>query len=397
MKTKILLTVALLGALFISGCSNTQTKIQVSKPSTKVQKLINKYNLEIVDYTYAKDAVAKGTRGSSKAIFIDARPNAMYKKGTIPSSLNIPDTKFEQYFAQIKDLDKNKELIVFCGGWKCGKSPKVAGLLQKKGFKNVKLYQAGMPQWSKKNYKEVDLVVVKASQAKNTAFIIDARPYKMFLKETIPSSISIPDTKLDDLKGRFPTNKDEKIIVYCGGYKCGKSHKVAKKLVSLGYKNVLVFAAGIPAWKKASLSTTLGGAKVVSTNTPKAEKFSPNGIKLGSDEGTVDGEWFNNLIKTNNIPNNIQIIDVKAPEEFKDGHLKGSVNIHAEEFNAKEFYDLLPKDKSVIFNCSAGGRSLEAWMKLNDAKYDVKEIFYFDANIDCKNTSCKIEVNEPLD
>jgi hypothetical protein len=27
---------------------------------------------------------------------------------------------------------------------------------------------------------------------------------------------------------------------------------------------------------------------------------------------------------------------------------------------------------------------------------DVSEIFYFDANIDCKGNDCKIEVNEPI-
>ena len=49
-----------------------------------------------------------------------------------------------------------------------------------------------------------------------------------------------------------------------------------------------------------------------------------------------------------------------------------------------------------MFHCAAGSRSLEAWMKLQKEKLDVSEIFYFDANVNCKENNCKIEVNEPL-
>lgn len=395
MKYKLLIALSVTSALLIGGCSTKSMNETVSKPSAKVQSLITKHNLQVVDFKYTKEAIKSGTRNKARALLIDSRPSAKYLKSTIPSSINIPDTKFEEYFAQIKNLNKNKELIVFCGGFKCAKSPKVAALLIEKGFKNVKLYQAGEPEWIKKSYKEVSLPVIKKAQATNSAFIIDARPYKMFLKETIPGSVSIPDTKMNELEGRFPSSKDEKIIIYCGGYKCGKSHNIANKLISLEYKNVAVYAAGIPDWKKANLSTTASSKKTISTQVYVA-KFSKNGIKMGLDEGTVDGEWFKLLIVSNKIPKNIQIIDVTSIEEFKEGHIKGAINIQADKLSAKELYSKLPKDKTIIFNCTAGGRSLEAWMKLNDASLDVSEIFYFDANIDCKVNNCNIEVNEPL-
>jgi len=381
--------------LFIFGtfamCSQQQ------KASAKVQSMIDKYNLEVVDYNYAKAKVAKGTRDGSKALFIDARPNKMYKAGTIPSSLNIPDTEYEKYKGQLKDTPKNKEIIVYCGGWKCGKSPKVANLLKKDGFTNVKLYQAGQPQWNKRNYTEVDLAVVKAAQSKNSAVLIDARPYVKFLQETIPGSIAIPDTKVEELKGRFPVYHKEKIITFCGGYKCVKSHNVAKKLISMGYTNVSVFAGGFPEWKKAGLATTKSASKVTTTTAQEKAKFSKNGAKIGVDEGSIDGEWLYDLIKKDKVPSYIQIVDVTSPQEYKTGHIKGAINIEAEKYSAKDLVSKLPKDKTIVFNCTAGGRSMDAWTKINDAKIDVSEIFYFDANIDCKGNDCKIEVNEPLE
>lgn len=396
MKTnKFLLSIVVIG-LLTTGCVANTSANTLTKPSPKVQLLINKYKLDSVDFNYVKNTIAKGTRSTAKAILIDARPEAKYKKSTIPSSINIPDTKFEEYASLLKDTAKDKELIVYCGGYKCAKSPKVAGMLIKKGFTNVKVYPAGEPEWIKKSYKEVDTIVLKSAYEKNSAFIVDARPYKKFLQETVPGSISIPDTKLDKLIGRFPSNKDEKIIVFCGGFKCAKSHIVAKKLISLNYKNVSVYAAGLPEWKKLNLPTTKS-RKVEAKTETKKKQFSKNGLKLGADEGSVDGEWFKKLLLDNKVPSYVQIVDVTATDEFKSGHLKDAINIEAANFKADELFAKLPKNKTIVFNCTAGGRSIEAWTKLKEAKLDISEVFYFDANIDCKGNDCKIEANEPLD
>eukprot|EP01029_Cantina_marsupialis_P021579 TRINITY_DN51837_c1_g1_i2.p1 TRINITY_DN51837_c1_g1~~TRINITY_DN51837_c1_g1_i2.p1 ORF type:complete len:396 (-),score=58.36 TRINITY_DN51837_c1_g1_i2:32-1219(-) len=388
---KGLLVIGLSTGLYASEALN------IEKVSPKVQTLITKYKLDVVDYTYAKAKMAKGTVDGAKAIFVDARPNKKYKAGTIPSSINIPDTEYKKYIGQLKNTAKNKEILVFCGGWKCGKSPKVANMLKKDGFTNVKLYQAGEPEWSKKNYKQIDLSVIKSAQEKNSAFLIDARPYVKFLQETIPGSISIPDTELEKLKGRFPVNHKEKVIVFCGGYKCVKSHNIAKKLISMGYRDVSVFAAGVPAWKKAGLATTKSAAKKVEKTLDKKPMFSKNGAKLGADEGSIDGEWLYSLIKQDKVPSFIQIVDVTSADEYKQGHLKGAISVTAENYSAKELLSKLPKGKTTVFNCTAGGRSIDAWTKLNEAGIDVSEIFYFDANIDCKGNDCKIEVNEPID
>jgi len=387
-------SLVVVGLLSSGALANNPGNLTSASP--KVQSMIKKFNLEVVDYNYAKAKVAKGTHNGAKAVFVDARPNKKFKMGTIPSSINIPDTNYNEYVGQLKDTPKNKEIIVFCGGWNCGKSPKVANMLKKDGFTNVKLYQAGEPEWSKKNYKEIDLVVAKAAQSKNAAVLIDARPYKMFLSETIPGSISIPDTKVEDLKGRFPVHQNEKIILFCGGFKCAKSHNVAKKLVSMGYRDVNVFAAGVPAWKKAGLSTTKSAAKIETKKVSTKAIVSKNGAKLGLDEGSIDGDWLHTLIKEDKVPSFIQIVDVTDASEFKKGHIKGAINIEAEKLSAKELYAKLPKGKTIVFNCTAGGRSIEAWTKLKEAKFDVSEVFYFDANIDCKGTTCKIEVNEAL-
>lgn len=393
MYKKVLFSVAVATSLFFSGCSLSNSE----GPTPQVEKLIKENQLQVVEFNYVKQIIGNGTQGGAKAILIDARPDIKYKKGTIPSSINIPDTDYKNFVGQLKDVPKDKEIIVYCGGWSCGKSPKVAGMLKKDGFTNVKLYQAGEPEWIKKSYVDVDTIVVKSAMEKNSALLVDARPNVKFLQETIPGSISVPDTEIEKYIGRFPINKEEKIIVFCGGFKCAKSHIVADILVSKGYTNVSVYAGGVPEWKKEGLPTTKNAGtkpKIEKTNRPTVSK---NGLKLGSDEGTVDGKWFNNLISSNSVPSNIQIVNVLSADDFKNGHLKGTINIEVEKLKVEDIIAKLPKDKSIVFHCASGARALEAWMKLKNAKVDVSEIFYFDANFDCKGENCKIEVNEPIE
>ncbi len=404
MKLRVISASIVVAALLLSGCATNQPEVNtipttkaLTAPTPHVKELIEKYKLEIVDYAYTKQAIGNGTRSGAKALLIDARPNPKYLGGTIPSSLNIPDTQIDKYIGQLDKVAKDKEIIVFCGGWECEKSPIVAGYLKDHGFTNVKLYQAGEPEWKEKNYLEVGLPVAQAAFKNESALLIDARPLGKYLAGSIPGALHIHDADADKFVGRLPIDKATSIITFCEGYDCAKSHNLAHKLQELGYTKVSVFAAGYPGWKEAGLQTTAGGMKKAETVTAPKKDMFVEGIKLGSDEGTVDGEWYKALIMSDKIPANVAVIDVRTPAEFANGHIKGAVNIEAGKLSAKELAAKLPKGKVVIFNCSAGGRSMEAFLKLQNAKIDVSKIFYFDANIKCdKNSKCEIKVNEPL-
>jgi rhodanese-related sulfurtransferase len=398
MRRGLVSAIALTAVLMFSGCASSGTPEAAKGVATpKVAELIAKNKLEVVDYAYTKAKVADGTRTGAKALLIDARPAKKYAGSTIPSSLNIPDTEFDKYVGQLDKVAKDKEIIVYCGGWNCEKSPIVAGYLKTKaGFTNVKLYQAGEPEWKTKSYLEVGVPVVQGAFKKNGALLIDARPYAKTLAESIPGAIYMNDDDMPTLMGRFPTDKATPIITFCAGFECHKSHVVANKLLELGYTKVSVFAGGLPAWKAADMPTTKGAKKAAAPAVPKAAQVV-DGVKLGVDEGTVDGEWYKAQIVADKIPANVAVIDVRSPAEYANGHIKGAINLEAGKMSAADFAAKLPKDKVVIINCASGGRAMEAHMKLNDAKIDVSKIFYFDANIKCDTSSkCEIKVNEPL-
>ncbi len=65
----------------------------------------------------------------------------------------------------------------------------------------------------------------------------------------------------------------------------------------------------------------------------------------------------------------VQVVDVRTPEEYKDGFIHNSQNI---DFNSPTFEDditKLDKTKPVILYCKSGGRSAKCSKKLKEAGF----------------------------
>ena len=56
------------------------------------------------------------------------------------------------------------------------------------------------------------------------------------------------------------------------------------------------------------------------------------------------------------------IIDVRTPEEFKEGHIEGSLNVPLDEIGKAMAW--LQKDVPTVVVCASGSRSAEAVMIL---------------------------------
>ena len=138
------------------------------------------------------------------------------------------------------------------------------------------------------------------------------------------------------------------------------SHKSARKAVQLGYKNVKVFAAGYPAWKK-----------YVGSATKKAAVM----VKAGETEGSIDIAVFKKILKEN--PNNIMLIDVRDSDEFAAGAFKNAVNIPTDDLETK--IKTLPTNKPIVFVCNTGARSGEAYYMVQDMRPEMKNVYYLEA------------------
>jgi rhodanese-related sulfurtransferase len=72
-----------------------------------------------------------------------------------------------------------------------------------------------------------------------------------FASGHLPGALNLPLEGLVDDAARLLPDKTADIVVYCSSSTCQNSHIAERKLRSLGYQHVRVFAGGKAAWKDA--------------------------------------------------------------------------------------------------------------------------------------------------
>lgn len=65
------------------------------------------------------DELKKMIDGKDKKVFVDARGEMDYKKGHIPTAINIPPEKFSM-IQELLPKDKDAFLVFYCNGGKAG-------------------------------------------------------------------------------------------------------------------------------------------------------------------------------------------------------------------------------------------------------------------------------------
>lgn len=71
-------------------------------------------------------------------------------------------------------------------------------------------------------------------------------------------------------------------------------------------------------------------------------------------------------------PDTIQLLDVRTPKEYAEGHIDGALNINVQSDDFKELAQRkLSKDSTVLVYCRSGRRSLDAAEILTNLGYKV--------------------------
>jgi len=188
--------------------------------------------------------------------------------------------------------------------------------------------------------------------------VVDARNPEEYQEVHIKGAISIPEKKFSEHLRLLPTDKSVKVVFYCNGVKCGKSKKAAEKALEIGYKNVLVYAEGMPVWEENGMPIYAGPDYEKRIETTKIVPADLDQlIKSGADTFTV--------------------VDVRDAEEFKEGHIPGAINIPVATFASQS--EILDKEKKIIVYCNSGGRSYNAYRKLLKLGYkDINQAIFAD-------------------
>lgn len=331
------------------------------------------YYRNLVDYDFVKQWVAIPPKKG--VMLIDARPAARkFNPGHIPGSINIPDDKFEQMKDQLPQ-DKTMLLLYYCEGPECVLSHNSARKAEALGYTNVKVYTNGYPEWVAKG--EFGAVagayVKKLIDEKAGYLLVDSRPKRVVDKDgMIPTAVHISDSEFDKHTDKLPADKATELIFYCGGLECPLSPNSAEKARKLGYTNVKTYALGHPDWLKLYGATKAAAAPAAAGGAAKA---SVN-IETGKEKGSVSTAWFERIMREN--PGALVVIDIRDPKEYAAGTIKGAVNIPMGELAQK--IGSLPADQPIVFICSTGARSGEAYDTAKLLRADLN-VYFLDAKV----------------
>lgn len=331
------------------------------------------YYKNLVDFDFVKQWVAIPPKKG--VMLIDARPAARkFNPGHIFGAINIPDDKFEQMKDELPQ-DKGTLLIYYCEGPECVLSHNSAKKAEALGYSNVKVYTNGYPEWIAKG--EFGAVagayVKKLIDEKADYMLVDSRPKRVVDKEgMIPTAVHISDSEFDKHTDKLPANKATELIFYCGGLECVLSPSSAAKAHKLGYTNVKTYALGHPDWLKLYGAPKAAAAPAA---TGAAASAGVN-VELGKEKGSISTAWFERIMKEN--PGALLVIDIRDPKEYAAGTIKGALNIPMADLAQK--IGSLPADKPIVFICSTGARSGEAYdtAKLLRAELNV---YFLDAKV----------------
>jgi len=329
------------------------------------------YYKNLVDFDFVKQWVAIPPKRG--VMLIDARPAARkFNPGHIFGSINIPEDKFEQMKDQLPQ-DKSTLLIYYCEGPECVLSHNSARKAEALGYANIKVYTNGYPEWvAKGEFATVAGVYIKKLIDEKAAYmLIDSRPKRVVDKEgMIPTAVHISDSEFDKNIDKLPADKSTELIFYCGGLECPLSPNSAAKARKLGYTNIKTYALGHPDWLK-----LYGAPKAAAESAGGVAKASLK-VETGKEKGSVSPAWFERTIKEN--PGALLVVDIRDQNEYAAGTIKGASNIPMGDLAQK--IASLPAGQPIVFICSTGARSGEAYdtAKLLRPELDV---YFLDAKL----------------
>ena len=89
--------------------------------------------------------------------------------------------------------------------------------------------------------------------------------------------------------------------------------------------------------------------------------------------GSVRQITYEQFVKIRNSGESFILVDVRAPDKYRAGHIDGAISFFLDSINANSASQALPKGSKVITYCrgSSSPMSTKAAKKLADLGYDV--------------------------
>ncbi len=231
---------------------------------------------------------------------------------------------------------------------------------EKLGYKNVKVFHAGLPAWKKAK----KLIVSNTKNLKRlkkldaSYILLDLRSPDRIKKGHIPKAVAAPDGNVEALKDQFPKYKKAAIILYNQDGDVAAAKKAFEAIRGWGYSQVSILIGGLDAWKKTGEKLATGDA---AKEIKYVRKLLPGELEIAKFKAAIEKP-----------KEEFVIVDVRNPNEYEAGKFPNAINVPLEEMEGK--LDSLPKDKTLLLHCNTGARAEMAYNVLKKAGFKVKYV-----------------------
>jgi rhodanese-related sulfurtransferase len=289
----------------------------------------------------------------------DSRPAPRFMEGAIPTAVNLPFPAFDKNLDKLPS-DKLALVIFYCGGKTCNMSPGSLAKARKLGYTNAKVFIEGMPAWAKQRPGVLSPASLKAAylDAGTPLVILDTRPAQEAAKGFVKGSVTADPAQRAELLKVLPSAKLKPPMVVVDETGGATAQSVAEALVRAGYTGVNVLAGGFRAWQAAALPVEAGTLAVHASYVPKPRP------------GAIAPAEFARLAELAPAERGVVILDVRNPDETKQGAIKGALLIPEPQLLAR--LAELPKGRPVVCHCSTGIRAELAYHLLREKGYDAR-------------------------
>ena len=184
-------------------------------------------------------------------------------------------------------------------------------------------------------YDDSDIPKISIEELKNKLdnnediILVDVQNTEDFINSSIPTSISIPLTEIDQRYIELPKNKE--IIASDAGGNCQECSRAVEILRDNGFIDVKKLIGGVNAWADA-------GYPVISGSDISFQNINSDG-----------------LLDLVDASEDMIIIDVRDENEYYESHIKGAIHVPFQGLS--ENIDNITKDKKIIIYDNLGNRS----------------------------------------
>jgi rhodanese-related sulfurtransferase len=313
---------------------------------------------EVIGLDEVQWLVAQGPE-KGKYFLFDSRPAPRFMEGAIPTAVNLPFPAFDKNVDKLP-ADKAALVIFYCSGKTCNMSPGSLAKAKKLGYTNAKVFVEGMPAWTKKQFGVLGPASVKAAyfDTQTPLVILDARPTAEAAKGFVKGAVTVVPAQVAELLKTFPAAKLKPPVVVVDETGGEAAKTVATELVKAGYVGVNVLSGGFKAWQAAALPVEVGALATKASFVPKPRP------------GSISPADFTKLAELEPAKRGAIILDVRDPNETKNGLIKGALAIPEPQLLGR--LAELPKDRMIVCLCSTGIRAELAYHLLKEKGFDAR-------------------------